>query len=240
MANIVFDSFRATALAGTGTTPWTPAASIKCALVDLDAAGPAYGAYIIGACTFNGTTITITTGPGAAPVNHGLIVGDVVAISGIVGFGSNNPNGNFTIAAVPTSSSFSYTASAVPTGTYTANTGRLFRLSGTFLGDNLTLSGAIVARSASLTGITNTNGVAGAANTVFSGVATIVAPTSVVNTAAEAVIAYIANATGGADNATSSSRMVYWMDTGGGFPITPNTGDISVSFSTSPAGLFKL
>ena len=44
--------------------------------------------------------------------------------------------------------------------------------------------------------------------------------------------------TGGADVAASAQRLIAWVDTGTGLPVTPNGADVNVVFNAS--GLFTL
>ena len=61
--------------------------------------------------TYSTTTITVTK------ADHGFKVGDVIAVTGLTAT-TNPPNGNFfAVATVPTTSTFTYTALATPTGT---------------------------------------------------------------------------------------------------------------------------
>ena len=61
--------------------------------------------------TFSTTTITVTR------TDHGFKVGDVIAVTGLTAT-TNAPNGNFfAVATVPSTSTFTYTALATPTGT---------------------------------------------------------------------------------------------------------------------------
>lgn len=67
--------------------------------------------------TYVATAITVTT-----ELPHNFIVGDTFTLSGSV-FTTNAPNGTFTILTTPDANTFTYTAGATPTGTYTPNTG---------------------------------------------------------------------------------------------------------------------
>lgn len=63
--------------------------------------------------TFSSTTITATV---SSTANMGA--GQPIQVTGITGFTTNNPNGNFTVASVASSTTFTYTANLAPTGTY--------------------------------------------------------------------------------------------------------------------------
>lgn len=75
-------------------------------------------AQTISACTNSGTSVTATVASTAA-----IKVGQTVLIQGVSGFTTNSPNGLFSVATVPSGTTFTFTANATPTGTYTANSG---------------------------------------------------------------------------------------------------------------------
>lgn len=106
----------------------------------------------------------------------------------------------------------------VDTGAYTAN-----------LSTNANLSdipsGARIATSSALSSKTATGGVADAADVTFS---------SVSGATIEAVVLY--KDTGSA----STSRLIAYIDTGTGLPVTPNGGDIATAWSNGANGIFKL
>ena len=60
--------------------------------------------------TYSSTTITVTS-----TIVTGLNIGDVVVITGMTAT-TNAPNGTWTVTAVPTTSSFRFTATSTPTG----------------------------------------------------------------------------------------------------------------------------
>lgn len=104
----------------------------------------------------------------------------------------------------------------VDTGTYTVNLA-----THQFHSD---VSG-IVATSGNLAGKTVTNGVADANDITF---------TAVSGATVEAIIIY-------KDTGTSStSRLIAYIDTGTGLPVTPNGGDITVSWDSGANKIFKL
>lgn len=106
----------------------------------------------------------------------------------------------------------------VDTGAYTASLA-----SNKFLAD--IPSAARVATSPNLTGKTSTGGVADANDVTF---------TSVSGPTVEAVVLY--KDTGNA----STSRLIAYIDTGTGLPITPNGGDIATAWSNGANRIFKL
>jgi hypothetical protein len=65
----------------------------------------------------NVTNVSTTVTATVAATNV-MAVGQTVKIAGITGFTTNNPNGTFTVATVPTATTFTYTVAAAPTGTY--------------------------------------------------------------------------------------------------------------------------
>lgn len=106
----------------------------------------------------------------------------------------------------------------VDTGLYTPNL-----TSNQYLSD--IPSGARVATSANLASKSSTSGVADAADITF---------TAVSGASCEALVLY-------QDTGTStSSRLIAYLDTVTGLPITPNGGDIVVSFDNGANKIFKL
>lgn len=90
--------------------------------------------------------------------------------------------------------------------------------------------GARVAGPVTLASKTVTGGVADAADVTFP---------SVSGDQSEAVILVQQSApTGGAALAESAQRLIYWMDTATGLPVTPSGGNIVVAWNAS--GIFKL
>lgn len=109
--------------------------------------------------------------------------------------------------------------------------GYTFDASDKFVSD---LSGAtIVATSGALTSKTATNGVADAADVTFTSVASGAAITSVILIQSSAV-------TGGADVAATAQRLIAYMDSGTGLPVTPNGGDIVAAWDNGANKIFKL
>lgn len=106
----------------------------------------------------------------------------------------------------------------VDTGTYTVD-----------LANNQYLSdipsGARIATSANLSSKTSTAGVADAADLTFSAVS---------GASVEALVLY-------QDTGTStSSRLIAYIDTATGLPVTPNGGDIAITWDNGSNRIFKL
>lgn len=109
----------------------------------------------------------------------------------------------------------------VDTGAYTVN------LATHDMVDDIA-AGAIVQRSAALSGKSATAGVANAANVTFS---------AVTGASVEALVIYKDT---GADN---TSRLIAYLDTvqgGGSLSVTPNGGDITIQWDTGANKIFKL
>lgn len=86
-------------------------------------------------------------------------------------------------------------------------------------------SGNIVVRSSAFTSKTETAGVFNAANVTFS---------AVTGSTVSYIILY-------ADTGTdSTSRLIGIIDTATGLPVTPNGGDITISWDTGANKIFKL
>jgi len=233
VSNQVLDAARQRFLAGDGTVMWSATPNLKTLLCDADQAfhtGGAAGGYRITGVT-NAANPTLTTAAA-----HGLAVNDVITISGVGGAtGVNNSAATPTwiVASTPTSNTFTITTSAP--GAYTSG-GYLYRVSDTFLSDSFPAASQI-ARSAAMTSITNTNGVAGAANIAYASVGAI---TGQANGTAEWIVVAQTNIISGVDLADTAARIIYFIDTGTGLPVTPNGGAININWSVAPAGLFKL
>ncbi|MEI4745870.1 hypothetical protein [Rhodococcus erythropolis] len=108
----------------------------------------------------------------------------------------------------------------VDTGAYTVNLATHANLSDI-------PSGARIATSANLSGKTATGGVADADDVTL---------TAVSGASVEAIVLYKDTGT------ASSSRLIAYIDTSGGSPISviPNGGDITLQFSNSANKIFKL
>lgn len=100
-----------------------------------------------------------------------------------------------------------------------------------FVSDVTGGGGVLHATSAALASKTGTGGTADAADITFT------APSA--NASGHSLLYFQSSAVGGgADVAASAQRLIAWVDTGTGLPVTPNGADISVVFSGS--GLFTL
>lgn len=106
----------------------------------------------------------------------------------------------------------------VDTGAYTVNLG-----THDFLDD--IASGARIATSGNLTSKTVTAGVADAADVTF---------TAVSGATVEAIVIY---ADSGAE---ATSRLIAYIDTATGLPLTPNGGDVTVAWDNGANKIFKL
>lgn len=102
-----------------------------------------------------------------------------------------------------------------------------------FVSDLTGAGGALVATSAALASKTVTNGVADAADVTYTAVGSGAAITGIVVYQASAV-------TGGADVAATAQRLIAWIDTATGLPVTPNGGDISIAWDNGSNKIFKL
>ncbi len=104
----------------------------------------------------------------------------------------------------------------VDTGTYTVNlTTHQF----------LTDVTGVVATSANLASKTVALGVADAADLTF---------TAVTGSSVEAIVIYKDS------GVASTSRLIAYIDTGTGLPVTPNGGDITIQWSAGANRIFKL
>lgn len=102
-----------------------------------------------------------------------------------------------------------------------------------FVSDLTGAGGTLVATSAALAGISVTNGVLDANDVTFSAVAS--------GPSIPALIIFQASAVGGgADVASSSQRLIAFIDTATGLPVTPNGGDITVAWDNGANRIFKL
>jgi len=102
-----------------------------------------------------------------------------------------------------------------------------------FVSDATTAGAVLAATSAALSSKTITSGVADAADVTFSAVATGAACSSLLVYQSSAV-------TGGADVASSAQRLIAYIDTASGLPVTPNGGDINLAFDNGSNRIFKL
>lgn len=102
----------------------------------------------------------------------------------------------------------------IDTGTYTYNSAHAFYSD---------LSGVVGTESAALASKTITNGVFDAADISF---------TAVTGSTAEAIVLFVDTGN------VSTDRLICYIDSGTGLPVTPNGGDINVTWSIS--GIFSL
>lgn len=102
-----------------------------------------------------------------------------------------------------------------------------------FVSDVTGAGGQLVATSAALTSKTATNGVADAADVTFSTVGA--------GAAIPAVIIFQSSAvTGGADVVNTAQRLIAYIDTATGLPVTPNGQNITVAWDNGSNRIFKL
>lgn len=93
-------------------------------------------------------------------------------------------------------------------------------------------SGARIATSGALSSKTVAAGVADAADITF---------TAVSGASVEAIVLYQSSAVaGGADVAAGAQRLIAYIDTATGLPVTPNGGDITVQWDNGANKIFKL
>lgn len=102
-----------------------------------------------------------------------------------------------------------------------------------FVSDITGAGGTLVATSAALSSLTNTDGIADAADVTFTSVAAGAAIPAVVLFQSSAV-------TGGADVAATAQRLIGYIDTATGLPVTPNGQNITVAFDNGTNRIFKL
>jgi hypothetical protein len=108
-----------------------------------------------------------------------------------------------------------------------------FSSSHRFVSDVTNAGGTLVATSGAMTGKTISAGVADAADVTFSAVPT--------GAAIPAIIVFQASAvTGGADVAASAQRLIAYIDTATGLPVTPNGQAITISWDNGVNRIFRL
>lgn len=111
--------------------------------------------------------------------------------------------------------------------------GYTFSAAHKFVSDVTTAGATLVATSAALGTKLATSGVASAANVTFTAVAT--------GTACNMLLVFQSSAvTGGVDVAATAQRVIAVIDTATGLPVTPNGGDITVTWDTGANKIFKL
>ena len=96
-----------------------------------------------------------------------------------------------------------------------------------------TTAGAVLVSTVTLAGKTGTSGVADANDVTFTAVASGAAITSLLIYQASAV-------SGGADVAATAQRLIGYLDTGTALPVTPNGGDITITWDNGSNRIFKL
>lgn len=111
--------------------------------------------------------------------------------------------------------------------------GYTFDASHKWVSDVTGAGGTLVATSAELTSKTVTAGVADAADVVFTAVAAGAAIPAIVVFQSSAV-------TGGADVAATAQRLIAYIDTATGLPVTPNGQNINVAWDNGSNRIFKL
>jgi len=111
--------------------------------------------------------------------------------------------------------------------------GYTFTASHKFVSDVTGAGGTLVATSAALGSKTVTNGVADAGDVTYTAVAAGAAITSLIIFQSSAV-------GGGADVAATAQRLIGFIDTATGLPVTPNGGDITVTWDNGSNKIFKL
>lgn len=98
---------------------------------------------------------------------------------------------------------------------------------------DVTGAGATLVATATLSSPSVTNGTADAADVTFTAVAT--------GAACNCLVIYQASAvTGGADVAASAQRLIAYIDTASGLPVTPNGGNINVTWDNGTNKIFTL
>lgn len=70
--------------------------------------------------TITNVTNSTTTVTATVAATAGLAIGQTVAIAGITGFTTNNPNGTFVVNTIPSGTTFTYIVASAPTGSYTS------------------------------------------------------------------------------------------------------------------------
>lgn len=111
--------------------------------------------------------------------------------------------------------------------------GYTFSAAHRFVSDVTGAGGTLVATSGALASKTVTAGVADAADVTFTAVPTGAAIPALVVFQSSAV-------TGGADVAATAQRVIAYIDTATGLPVTPNGGDITVAWDNAANRIFRL
>jgi hypothetical protein len=111
--------------------------------------------------------------------------------------------------------------------------GYTFNASHKFVSDVTNAGGTLVVTSSALTSKTGSAGVADAADVTFSAVATGAAIPAAIYFQSSAV-------TGGSDVATTAQRLICYVDTATGLPVTPNGQAITWAHDNGANRIFKL
>lgn len=111
--------------------------------------------------------------------------------------------------------------------------GYTFSAAHKFVSDVTGAGGTLVATSAALTSKTVTFGVADAADVTFASVASGAAIPAIAVFQSSAV-------TGGADLAATAQRLIAYIDTATGLPVTPNGQNITIAWDSGTNRIFKL
>jgi hypothetical protein len=102
-----------------------------------------------------------------------------------------------------------------------------------FVSDVTGAGGTLVATSGAFTSKTVTGGVADAADVTFASVAA--------GAAIPAIVVFQSSAsTGGADISPTIQRLICYIDTATGLPVTPNGQNITVAWDSGASRIFKL
>lgn len=215
MGNALFEKGREGFL--DGTCDWDTN-TIKVALVDLNVVDT--GAKAVTAAT-NATPIVITTGTA-----HGFTNGDYVMIAGVTG--NTNANGYRKIKNVAASTAELTDTSDVNiagNGTF-GGTAYVANLGPSASGDNWDdFDGCVIGTPQTIASPTVTQGVADANDVTY---------TSVSGASIEGIIIYKDTGT------ASTSRLIAYIDSATGLPLTPNGGDITVQWDNGANKIFKL
>lgn len=108
-----------------------------------------------------------------------------------------------------------------------------FTTSHTYMSDVTGAGGSVVGTPQALSSVSITNGSFDAADVTYTAVSA--------GAAIPALIIYQSSAvTGGSDVASSSQRLIAYIDTAGGLPITPTGNDIHVIWDNSGYGIFTI
>lgn len=111
--------------------------------------------------------------------------------------------------------------------------GYAFSAAHKFVVDVVNAGGTLVATSVALSGKTVAAGVADANDVQFTAVPAGAAITGIVFFQSSAVA-------GGGDVPNTQQRLIGYMDTATGLPVTPNGGDITIAFDNGVNKIFKL